>query len=144
MRLPLLLLLTLLTIGCVGPDARYHTTKLPGNRVEAMKSFYVVNREGDRRNIEHAIAEQFIALGYEATSGASPPNDPSQYDAVVTYIERYTWDMSPYCIQLTLYLEDTRTGYITATGSSWRPSIIRKTPAGHAKLLLTELLGAES
>ena len=50
--------------------------------------------------------------------------------------------MSPYCMQLTLYVRDTKTGWITAVGSSWRPSLERKTPAGHAKLLLTELLGA--
>lgn len=130
-----------LTIGCGTSGAQHHVTTLPGSRIHSMKSFYVVHHDGDPRNIERDIAQQLMDMGYQATSGPSEPADPGQYDAVVTYIDRYMWDMSMYCIQLTLYVRDTRTDYITATGSSWRPSLVRKTPAGHAKILLTELLG---
>ena len=109
-----------------------------------MKTFYVVHRDGDPRNIEQDIAAQLTELGFDATAGTAEPSDPDAYDAVVTYVDRYMWDMSMYCIQLTIYVRDTQTGFITATGSSWRPSLVRKTPAGHAKILLTELLGSPS
>ncbi len=114
---------------------------LPGSRIESMQSFYVVHRGGDRRNIERDIAAQLEALGFEATTGAAEPTDPGAYDAVVTYVDRHRWDVTTYCTQLTLYIRDTRTGFITATGSSWRPSLMRRTPGEHAEILLTELLG---
>jgi hypothetical protein len=131
------------TAACGTSGAQYHVTTLPGSRIRSMKSFYVVHRDSDPRHIERDIAQQLVDLGYQATSGPTEPADPDQYDAVVTYIDRYMWDMSMYCLQLTLYVRDTRTGYITATASSWRPSLVRKTPAGHAKILLTELLGGD-
>jgi hypothetical protein len=99
----------------------------------------VQHRDGDNRDIHVAIRDELRRLGLDADAGALAPPDPSRYDAVVTYIDRYMWDMTMYCIRLTLYVRDTRTGYITATGSSWRPSLIRKTPAGHARLVLAEL-----
>jgi hypothetical protein len=129
--------------GCGTSGAQHHTTLLPGSEIGSMQRFYVVHRDGDPRNIERDIAQQLVDLGFEASSGAVEPSDPTEYDAVVTYIDRYIWDMSMYCLQLTLYVRDTRTGFITATGSSWRPSLVRKTPAGHAKILLTELLGGQ-
>ena len=142
----LLLILSLVVVGsgCGTSGAHHNTTALPGSRVAALETFYVVHRDGDPRNIEEDIAKQLRDLGLRATTGAAPPADPGRYDAIVTYIDRYMWDISMYCIQLSIYIEDTRTGFITATGSSWRPSIVRKTPAGHAKLLLTELFGADS
>jgi hypothetical protein len=127
--------------GCGTSGAQHHTTVLPGNGIGAMRSFYVVHRDGDGRNIERDIAQQLIELGFRASSGPIEPENAVEFDAIVTYIDRTMWDMTPYCLQLTLYLRDTRTGFIVATGSSWRPSLVRKTPAGHAKLLLTELLG---
>lgn len=143
LRLVLALSMTILA-GCGTSGAQHHTTVLPGNRIDSLKSFYVVHREGDPRGIEQDIAQQLVELGFEATAGLAEPSDPSEYDAVVTYIDRYMWDMSMYCLQLTIYVRDTRTGFIGATGSSWRPSMVRKTPAGHARILLTELLGGES
>ena len=44
---------------------------------------------------------------------------------------------------VTVYFRDTRTGFITATGWSWRPSMVRKTPQGHARLIFAELFGRE-
>jgi hypothetical protein len=114
-------------------------TRLPGSSLASFQRFYVQHREGDDREIHLAIRDELRRLGLEADAGAAPPVDPRRYDAVVTYLDRYAWDMTMYCIRLTLYVRDTRTGYVTATGSSWRQSVVRKTPQGHARLVLAEL-----
>lgn len=128
-----------LLLACGG--AELHGQALPGAepRVRQLERVYVEAREGDNRGIEEDIRDQLQAMGIEAHSGPGPA--PEGYDAVVTYIDRYMWDMSMYCIQLTIYIRDAETGLIIGTGSSFRPSLIRKTPAGHAQLILQQILG---
>ncbi|MGH0029111.1 MAG: hypothetical protein ACQGVC_04940 [Myxococcota bacterium] len=98
-------------------------------------------RSGRPRGELHAreaILRARQALGFQADAGPAPADD---YDGVITYVDRYVWDVTMFCQQLTLYVRDPETGYITATGWSWRPSVVRKTPQGHARLILAELFG---
>jgi hypothetical protein len=126
-------------VGCASGAARF-AEPLPGSRLSEMRRFYVQHQPNDPRDIHLLIQQELRALGMEADAGAEAPNG-ADYDAIVTYLDRYIWDMSMYCLQLTLYFRDTRTGYVTATGWSFRPSMVRKTPQGHAHLILTELFG---
>jgi hypothetical protein len=41
-------------------------------------------------------------------------------------------------------VRDAQTGFVIATGSSYRPSLVRKTPAGHARLIVQEIFGGRS
>ena len=115
--------------------------RLPGSRFHEMKRFYVQQSPGDERGLHEVVRDEMRRLGLDVDAGAGPPTE--EYDAVVTYIDRWSWDMATFCMQLTLYVRDTETGYVTATGWSYRPSIVRKTPAGHARLILTEWFGEE-
>ena len=115
------------------------TVVLPGSRLDEMKSFYVVHRPDDGEHLEKEIAGQLEAIGLSAESGPELL-DMSAYDGVVTYIEQWDWDVTTYCLQLILYIEDTRTGFITASGASRQPSLLRESPAGHARILLLELM----
>lgn len=135
-----LLLALVLCVGCTSGAARY-AGELPGSRFSEMRSFYVQHQEGDPRDIHLDIQEELRAYGVTVDAGKGPPT--GEYDAIVTYLDRYVWDMTMYCIQLTVYILDTETGYITATGWSWRPSTVRKTPKGHARLIFSELFGRE-
>ena len=132
------LALLLVLAGCTSGAARF-AEPLPGSRLAEMRRFYVQHQPDDPREIHLAIREELRALGLQADAGEG--RQTGDYDAVVSYVDRYVWDVSMYCIQLTIYIRDTRTGYITATGWSWRPSIVRKTPQGHARLILSELFG---
>ena len=138
---PLALLLACLS-GCGGTGAARFAEPLPGSRLQEMRRFYVLHQDNDPRNIHLDIAEELRALGVEAQAGDGPV--PSDVDAIVSYVDRYMWDMTMYCVQLTIYVRDAHTGYVTATGWSWRPSISRKTPRGHARLILTRLFGREA
>jgi hypothetical protein len=124
--------------GCASGAASF-AEPLPGSRLSEMHRFYVQHQPNDPRDIHLAIQSELRAFGVQADAGEGPPT--GDYDAVVSYVDRYVWDMSMYCLQLTIYIRDTRTGYITATGWSWRPSIVRKTPQGHARLILSKLFG---
>lgn len=134
------LLVLLVSLGCASGAARFGE-ELPGSRLSEMRRFYVVHQAEDSRDIHLDIQEEMRGLGLEVDAGAGSPR--GDYDGIVTYADRYVWDMSMYCLQLTLYIRDTRTGFITATGWSRRPSLVRKTPKGHARLILTELFGRE-
>lgn len=134
------LALLLLVCGCTSGAARF-AEELPGSRLSEMRRFYVQHQPDDPRDIHRVIQEELRAFGMDVDAGEGEPT--GDYDAVVTYVDRYIWDMTMYCMQLTLYFRDTQTGHITATGWSWRPSIVRKTPQGHARLILTELFGRE-
>lgn len=127
-----------LAAGCAGSGAHSSATTLPGAHLAGMQRFYVQHQSQDKRHIEVEIQRILTGLGFHADVGEAPP-PVGEYDAWVTYIDRYMWDMTMYCLQLTIYVRDTRTGYVVSTGSSYRPSLVRKTPAGHAKLILTEL-----
>jgi len=129
--------LLLLATGCAS-GAHRSVTVLPGGRLDGLRRFYVEHQPADGRHIESDIRDQLQELGYVARAGEGPPPD-GEFDARVSYVDRIMWDMSNYCIQLTIYIQDLASGYVVATGSSYRPSLVRKTPAGHAKLLLTDL-----
>lgn len=133
-----LLSLFLFSQGCASGAARY-AGELPGSRLGEMRTFYVQHQEGDPRDIHLAIADELRTFGVDVDAGKGAPK--GDYDGIVTYVDRYTWDMTMYCIQLTLYIQDTQTGYVTATGWSWRPTTVRKTPKGHARIILGELFG---
>jgi hypothetical protein len=136
----LLLSVLLLGLGCTSGAAHY-AGELPGSRLSEMRRFYVQHHEGDSRDVHLAIQEEMRAFGLDVDAGKGPPT--GEYDAIVTYADRYTWDVTMFCIRLTVYIQDTETGYITATGWSWRPSTVRKTPKGHARLIFSELFGRD-
>jgi hypothetical protein len=137
-RTAALLGLASLVVACSTGAGRYAGT-LPGTRLFEMHRFWVEQAPSDERGLHLVVRDELRRLGFEAEAGAGPP--PGEVDGVVTYVDRWTWDITTYCIQLTLYVRDTETGYITATGWSYRPSIVRKTPAGHARLILAEWFG---
>jgi hypothetical protein len=130
----------LVSVGCASGAARF-AEPLPGSRLAEMQRFYVQHQPEDPRDIHLDIQRELASFGVQVDAGDGPPQ--GDYDAIVTYVDRYIWDMTMYCLQLTVYIRDTKTGYITATGWSWRPSLVRKTPQGHARLIFTELFGRE-
>jgi len=129
-----------LVVGCASGAARF-AGELPGSRLSEMRRFYIERQPEDPRDIHLAIQQELRALGLEADAGEGPAR--GDYDAIVTYADRYIWDVTMFCLQLTIYVRDTRTGFVTATGWSWRPSMVRKTPQGHARLIFSELFGRE-
>ena len=72
------------------------------------------------------IADKLRSKGIVVTTGTEPP--PSDVDAVVTYIDRWMWDITMYMLELTITIRDPKTDFPLATGNSFHTSLTRLSP----------------
>ena len=49
-------------------------------------------------------------------------------DVIVTYADRWMWDITMYMIEINIELHDPETNYVFASGKSYRTSLVRKEP----------------
>jgi hypothetical protein len=126
--------LTLLLGAC----ATVESAKAPDADLKSLKSFYVVRVPEDERGVEKLIAARLGALGYSATSGdAAQP--PQHVDAIVTYVDRWMWDITMYLIKLDIQIHDGSSGAVIARAQAMRPSLQRKSPEGMVQEVLGEI-----
>lgn len=125
----------LLATGCA---QTLEATKLPGADLTTVKSFYVQKLPADERGIERLIAQRLTARGFTATSGTSETS-PSPVDAIVTYQDKWMWDMTMYMLELSVQLRHPQNHTVLATGHSMRTSLVRKDPEGMVEEVLTEM-----
>jgi len=130
----LLAVILLLITGCATMEA----SKAPGVDLTRLKTFYVQKLPADQREIETIISDQLNAMGYRSTYGISD-KPPAEVDAIVTYQDRWMWDITMYMLQLNIQLRDPKTGMILASGQSLRPSLQRKSPQEMAAEVLNEI-----
>ena len=112
----------------------------PSADLSGLETFYVAKFGPDERGIEQIIAAELNKIGKQATAGASP-TPPSPVDAVVTYQDKWMWDITMYMLELTIDLRDPETNYKLATGRSYRTSMARKKPEEMAAEVLGEIFG---
>ena len=125
-----------LPILLLGACATNNATKAPDVNLNKLKSFYVVRLPADERGIEKLIAARLNAMGFQSTSG-DPPKPEAPVDAIVTYQDRWMWDITMYMIKLDIQIRDGTSGAILAKGEVMRPSLQRKSPEG----MVEETLG---
>lgn len=90
-----------------------------------VKTLHVTKVDADQRGINVLIADKFKARGYNVTTG----NDkPKEVDAIVTYLDKWMWDITMYMIELTITVRDPKTEFPIATGNSLHTSLTRKSP----------------
>jgi hypothetical protein len=115
----------------------------PQTDLSSLQSFYVVNQPADKRSIESMIASELNSMGKKDTAG-SDPKPPEQVDAVVTYVDKWMWDITMYLIELRIDIRDPETNYKLATGHSYRTSLARKSPEEMVKEVLGEIFKGQS
>jgi hypothetical protein len=120
----LLAMSTALTTGCAVNRAT--ATVDPTAKLETLKSMHVVKLKKDERSIDLLIAEKLRKRGYVVTTGQ--PSAPSTVDAMVTYVDKWMWDLTMYMLELTIVVRDPKTEYPLATGNSFHTSLTRKSP----------------
>jgi hypothetical protein len=131
-------LLSIVAATMLSACATNGAQKIPDANLGALKSFYVARHPEDDRGIERLIAARLQKSGMVAASGAEP--DPAQpVDAIVTYQDRWAWDLTMYMIRLNIQIRDGHSGSILAAGESMRPSLQRKSPEGMVEEVLTEI-----
>lgn len=133
-RLFLISCLLVLTGGCTVTNLKSDVD--PNLDLGSLKTIYVARQPKDRRGIEKMIAEELSKYGKETSYGDSQV-PPEQVDAVVTYVDKWMWDLTNYLIDLTINFQAPDTGYKMATGNSYRTSLARKSPEG----MVEEVIG---
>jgi hypothetical protein len=127
----------LLAAAALAACATSHSALAPDADLHRLKTFYVVRVPEDERGIEKLIAEQITKLGYQCTSGDAP-NPGTPVDGIVTYQDRWMWDITMYMIKLDIQIHDGMTGAVLANSEVMRPSLERESPENMVK----ETLGA--
>ena len=92
-------------------------------RWEGIKTLHVKQLEGEDGSTKKLIAEKLRASGFTVTADPEPMGQP---DAMVTYVDKWIWDITMYMIELTITLRDPKTDYPIATGNSFHTSLTRK------------------
>lgn len=128
------LAMTVLASGCATLDA----SKAPGADLTKLKSLYVQRLPADERGVQRIISDRLNLMGKQSSFGdAEAPAEP--VDAIVTYQDKWMWDITMYMLQLSVQVRDGQTRSVLASGSAMRPSLERKSPEGMVEEVLTEI-----
>ena len=112
---------TLLSTGC----ANHATGSVsPSANLLALKTMYVKHYPSDNSGVDEQIADKLRSKGVTVTVGSEA--SPSSVDAVVTYVDRWMWDITMYMLELTINIRDPKTDSLIATGNSLHTSLTRK------------------
>ena len=122
--------------GCSIVDLR--SSQIPGSDLSKINRFYVVHFAPDKRNLQNVIRDELKEMGFQADSG-SESEIPNDIDAIVTYEDRWFWDISNYMIQLNIEIRNPKTNYPIAIGESIRTSMARKSPNEMAREVLESI-----
>lgn len=136
-RLRLWLIVAALAVvaGC----ATQNVSHAPGADVGTIKTFYVQKLAADQRGIDQLFVKQLTAWGFKAISGTEDkPATP--VDAILTYQDRWMWDITMYMLRLNVQIRDGQTGAIIASAESYRPSLERLDPPDMVKEVLQAAL----
>jgi hypothetical protein len=122
LNLSLLLVVIFFASGCVN---RATAIKDPTTDLSTIKSMYVTKYAPDRRGINQMIADKLEKRGFIVETGV---DTPSNVDAVVTYKDKWMWDITMYMIELKIAIRNPKTNFPFASGNSYHTSLTRKSP----------------
>ncbi|UCV12051.1 hypothetical protein KI614_02050 [Dechloromonas denitrificans] len=116
--------ITSLSTGCAVNRATGSVD--PSTNLSALKTMYVKKIPAEDGGTNELIAEKLRSKGVTVTTGTDTP--PSNIDAVVTYVDRWMWDITMYMLELTVTIRDPKTDFPMATGNSYHTSLTRLSP----------------
>lgn len=129
------IVLAVMTTGCAVNRATANVDA--SARLDAIRSFHVKKFEKDERGTDKLIADNLRARGYKVSQGEQPAGP---VDAVVTYVDKWFWDITMYMLELTIQIRDPKTDYPLATGNSLHTSLTRKSPPDMVDEVLTNIM----
>lgn len=101
-------------------------------------TFYVAHQPKDGNAVNETIKEQLGKWGRTATTG---PLDrvPDDADVLVTYVDRWHWDITMYMLSLDISFRNPMTEEELAGSLSLKTSLLRKDQEWHTNTNLTEV-----
>lgn len=94
--------------------------------LSTLKTMYVKKHVDDNTNTNTFIADRLRSKGVTVTTGPEVP--PNGVDGVVTYVEKWMWDITMYMLELTVTIRDPKTDFPMASGNSYHTSLSRFSP----------------
>lgn len=137
-------LVALLALGSGCAVNRATANVSPDADIGKVKSFYVVKVPSDDRNIDKLISDNLQKRGFRATGGPQPATAPAGVDAVVTYNDKWMWDITMYMLELTIQFRNPQNNFPMATGNSFHTSLARKSPPEMVDEVLTNIFNAQT
>ena len=120
----LIALVVSLTTGCAVNKATGSVD--PSTNLTGLKTMYIKKLPDDNGGTNMLIADKLRTKGVTVTTGTEAP--PSNIDAVVTYMDKWMWDITMYMLQLTITIRDPKSDFPMATGNSLHTSLTRLSP----------------
>jgi hypothetical protein len=117
-------IVSLLATGCAVNRATGEVD--PSAKLSALKTMYVKKSASDERDTNVLIANKLRSKGVTVTTGTDA--NPKNVDAVVTYTDKWFWDITMYMLELTIVIRDTESGFPKAKGNSYHTSLTRLSP----------------
>jgi len=114
-----LVFLAILLVGCVGNTSGQLT--LPKEQVQT-GGYFVQRHDKDTRDLASTIAKSMQARGLNVTAGTAAER-PAEAAYVVTYVDKWMWDMRMYLYDLRIELRDARDQSILGYGQSMQSSL---------------------
>lgn len=116
-----LAIVTSLTTGCAN---RATGNVNPLTDLSALRTMYVKHYPSDNTGVNVEIADKLRSKGVTVTTGPEAPS--LNFDAIVTYVDKWMWDITMYMVELTITIRDPKTESPMATGNSYHTSLTRK------------------
>lgn len=121
-----ILLAAFLAVATLSGCANRATAKVdPSANLSTIKTMHVVKIPEESDGINNLIADDLRRRGYSVTTSTEKP---SNVDAIVTYVDRWMWDITMYLLELTVMIRDPNTEFPMASGNSMHASLTRKSP----------------
>jgi hypothetical protein len=131
-----LLALPLLFVSCTS----LKTERTPGASLEGKRLFYVERHPEEDWGFHQMIADEMCMMGYKASAG-EPNQAPAGVDALVTYDDKWSWDLSPWMYGPDLRILDAKTRSLIVKTSNLRGSLFRRNPKQMAQENLRSTFG---
>jgi hypothetical protein len=124
-KLGLVLAVWLVAVSLTGCANRATARIDPSANLASMKTMHVVKIPEESAGISTLIADDLRRRGYTVSTGTEKS---SNVDGIVTYVDRWMWDITMYLLELTVMIRDPRTEFPMATGNSLHGSLTRQSP----------------
>jgi len=112
-------MLALMLVGCVGNTSGQ--LALPKEQAQT-GTYFVQRHDKDGRDLASSIASAMQARGLRATAGVAGER-PDDATYIVTYVDKWMWDMRMYLFDLRIDLRDARDESILGYGQSMQSSL---------------------
>ena len=128
-----------LTTGCAN---RATGSVNPSTDLSALKTMYVRHYPSDNTGVNLEIADKLRSKGVTVMTGNVAP--AGHFDAIVTYVDKWRWDITMYLLELTITLRDPKTEMPLAEGNSFHTSLTRMSQTEMVNEVVNHIYGSVS